>query len=84
MDQPIEESTTGTVIEVEKSYKRDQTIAKLRRLVEALESHKPFTIQIGGQRVKVPSDAEIVFEFEASDDENELEIEIKWTPPASR
>jgi amphi-Trp domain-containing protein len=71
MDQPIE---------VEKGYGREETIAKMRRLVEALEKGETFQIQVAGQRINVPPTADIVFEFEASPEEYEFEIEIKWNP----
>lgn len=64
--------------EVEKGYSNKATAEKLRRLAEALEQGKAFEIQVDNQRVYVPADAEISFEFEQSDDGKELEIEIKW------
>jgi amphi-Trp domain-containing protein len=76
----VDNGAVDQPIEVEKSYGREETIAKLQRLVDSLEQGKPFQIQIGGQRIVVPPDAEIIFEFEASDEESELEIEIKWKP----
>ena len=65
--------------EIEKGYEKQETAAKLRRLAEALEQGKAFEIQVSGQRIYVPASAEIVFEFEGGEDENELEIEIKWS-----
>ena len=64
--------------EVEKGYSNKATAEKLRRLAESLEQGKAFEIQVDNQRVYVPADAEISFEFEQSDDGKELEIEIKW------
>ncbi len=72
MSEKIEE------IEVEKSYSNRETVAKLRRLVESLEQGKAFEIQVGGERIYVPADAKIEFEFEQDGGEKELEIEIKW------
>ena len=72
MSEKIEE------IEVEKSYSNRETVAKLRRLVESLEQGKAFDIQVGGERIYVPADAKIEFEFEQDGGEKELEIEIKW------
>lgn len=65
-------------IEVEKGYSNKQTAEKLRRLAESLEQGKAFEIQVDGQRIYVPADAEIDFEYEHEGDEKELEIEIKW------
>jgi amphi-Trp domain-containing protein len=64
--------------EVEKGYSNKQTAEKLRRLAESIEQGKAFEIQVGGQRIHVPADAEIDFEYERIDDVHELEVEIKW------
>lgn len=72
MSEKIEE------IEVEKGYSNKQTAEKLRRLAESIEQGKAFEIQVGGQRIYVPADAQIEFEYEREDDIHELEIEIKW------
>ena len=40
--------------DVERSYSTADTVAKLRRLSDALEQEKPFRIQIAGERIKVP------------------------------
>ena len=65
-------------IEVEKGYSNKQTAEKLRRLAEALEQGKAFEIQVKGQRIYVPADAEIDFEYERTENVHELEVEIKW------
>jgi amphi-Trp domain-containing protein len=65
-------------IEIEKGYSKSQTVAKLRRLADALEQGKPFEIQLDGKKITVPVDAEIDFEYEEDGDEKELEIEISW------
>ena len=65
-------------IEVEKGYSNKQTAEKLRRLAEALEQGKEFEIQVKGQRIYVPADAEIDFEYERTENVHELEVEIKW------
>ena len=65
-------------IEVEKGYSNKQTAEKLRRLAEALEQGKAFEIQVDNQRIYVPADAEIDFEYERTENIHELEIEIKW------
>lgn len=66
-------------IDVEKSYKNRAVADKLRRLADALEQGKTFTIQIAGNRISVPPTAEIEFEYEKNGDEQEIEIEISWT-----
>ena len=65
-------------IEVEKGYSNKQTAEKLRRLAEAIEQGKAFEIQVSGQRIYVPADATIDFEYETDDESHELEVEIKW------
>ncbi len=64
--------------EVEKSYATKETVAKLRRLADALENEKTFEIQVAGERIYVPPYAQVGFEYERDGDEEELEIEIKW------
>lgn len=66
-------------VEVEKGYSNKRTAEKLRRLAEAVEQGKAFEIQVKGQRIYVPADAEIDFEYERTENVHELEIEIKWT-----
>jgi amphi-Trp domain-containing protein len=68
----------GQEKDVEKSYSNREVIAKLRRLADALEAGKRFEIQIAGERISVPPDATIEFEYERAGDEEEIEIELKW------
>ncbi len=65
-------------IDTEKSYSVSQNVAKLRRLADALEQGKPFEIQIENNKIIVPPNAEIEFEYEKNDDGEEIEIEISW------
>ena len=64
--------------DVEKSYSTKEVVAKLRRLADALEEEKTFEIQIGGERVYVPPYATVEFEYERTEDGEEVEIELKW------
>ncbi|HEX8130759.1 MAG TPA: amphi-Trp domain-containing protein, partial [Pyrinomonadaceae bacterium] len=64
--------------EAEKSYSTKEVVAKLRRLADALEEEKTFEIQIAGERIYVPPDATVEFEYERQGDEEEVEIELKW------
>lgn len=68
----------GQAVDVEKSYAAKETIAKLRRLADALEAEKTFEIQIDGERVYVPPYATIEFEYERAGDQEGIEIELKW------
>ncbi|HLL69804.1 MAG TPA: amphi-Trp domain-containing protein [Pyrinomonadaceae bacterium] len=65
--------------EAEKSYSNKEVVAKLRRLADALEQEKTFEIQIAGERIYVPPYATVEFEYERQGDEEEVEIELKWT-----
>ena len=65
-------------MEVEKGYSNKQTAEKLRRLAESIEQGKAFEIQVSGQRIYVPADATIDFEYERDEESHELEVEIKW------
>jgi len=65
-------------IDVERAYATSETVAKLRRLADALEAEKTFEIQIGGERIYVPPHAAIEFEYERGEDYQEIEIELKW------
>jgi amphi-Trp domain-containing protein len=65
--------------DVEKAYNRSDVVAKLRRLADALEQGKAFEIQIAGHRVYMPAHATAKFEYEREGDEEEIEIEVRWT-----
>ncbi len=64
--------------DVERSYSVPEFAAKLRRLADALETGKPFRIQIAGERFRVPDHAQISVEHERGDDEEEVEFQLKW------
>lgn len=64
--------------DIEKGYTNAEFAAKLRRLADSLESGEKFEIQIAGERVYVPVRAEYTVEHERSDDEEEIEFQIKW------
>ncbi|MDZ7852304.1 MAG: amphi-Trp domain-containing protein [Halomonas sp.] len=64
--------------DVEKGYTKADFVAKLRRLADAIENGDRFEIQIAGERIYVPVRAEFTIEHERSDDEEEIEFQIKW------
>lgn len=78
MSDEVESVVDEDEVDVEKAYSAKQVVGKLRRLADALESGKPFKIQIAGNAIEVPPDATIEFEYQRSGDEAEMEIEIKW------
>lgn len=64
--------------DVERNYSPPEFAAKLRRLADAVESGKPFRIQVAGERISVPRRAEISVEHERGDEEEEVEFQLKW------
>ena len=64
--------------DIETGYSMKQTSAKLRRLADALERGERFTIQVAGERIRVPADAVFNIEHEREGDEEELEFQFKW------
>ena len=65
--------------DVERVYSATEAAAKLRRLADALETGKPFRIQIAGERIHVPARAHFSLEHERGDDEEEIEFQMKWS-----
>ncbi|MDZ4762202.1 MAG: amphi-Trp domain-containing protein [Alphaproteobacteria bacterium] len=66
--------------DLEKAYSTTEFVAKLRRLADSLEGGKAFTIQIAGERIRVPARAIFNIEHERSGDDEEIEFQIKWKP----
>jgi len=66
--------------DVEKGYSKAEFVAKLRRLADALESGERFTIQIAGERIRVPAGATFNVEHERSAEDEEIEFQLKWKP----
>lgn len=64
--------------DIEKGYSKAEFVTKLRRLADAIEAGTRFDIQIAGERIYVPVRAEFNIEHERSDDEEEIEFQIKW------
>lgn len=65
-------------IDTEKVYSQADFIKKIRRFADALESGKIFTIQIAGEKIRVPKDALVNIEHERGEGEEEVEFQIKW------
>ena len=64
--------------DLEKTYPRAQFVAKLRRLADAIETNRAFTIQVGGERLRIAAGATFNIEHERSGGEHELEFQLKW------
>ncbi len=68
--------------DLEKVYTRKQFAAKLRRLADSIETGRAFTIQVAGERLKIPADAEFNVEHERSGGTQELEFQLRWKSAA--
>ncbi len=64
--------------DIEKTYPRKDFVAKLRRLADAIESGKAFTIQVAGERLRIPADARFNIEHEREGGTDELEFQLRW------
>ena len=62
-----------------KTYSRAEFVQKLRRLADAIEAEKAFTIQVAGERLYVPATAVFNVEHERSDGQQELEFQVNWS-----
>jgi amphi-Trp domain-containing protein len=65
--------------DLERAYSPRQFAAKLRRLADAVESNRPFTIQVAGEVLRIPAGATFNVEHErAADGREELEFQLRW------
>ena len=64
--------------DVERVYTHQAFVAKLRRLADAIEAGKRFEIQVAGERIQVPAEAVFSVEHERSDEDEEIEFQVKW------
>ena len=67
--------------DLERTYPRAQFVAKLRRFADAIEEGKAFTIQVAGERLRIPADAAFNIEHERAGGGSELEFQIRWDVP---
>jgi amphi-Trp domain-containing protein len=68
--------------DLEKTYSRAQFVQKLRRLADAIETGKPFNIQVAGERLRIPATADFNIEHEREGSSEELEFQLRWTRDA--
>ena len=61
-----------------RTYSRAQFVTKLRRLADAVETGKAFTIQVAGERLRIPAGAEFNIEHERTGGREELEFQLLW------
>ncbi|MFC1579998.1 amphi-Trp domain-containing protein [Thermodesulfobacteriota bacterium] len=64
--------------DIEKGYSIKQKVSKLRRLADCLENGKPFSIQVAGERIHIPSKAIFNIEHEREGSSEEVEFQFKW------
>jgi amphi-Trp domain-containing protein len=64
--------------DVEKDCPAARFAATLRRLADAIEQGKRFSIQIAGERVSVPAGAVFSIEHEREGSEEEIEFGVSW------
>lgn len=64
--------------DLERVYTRTQFVAKLRRLADALEKGRAFSIQVAGERLHIPASATFNIEHERSGGQEELEFQMRW------
>jgi amphi-Trp domain-containing protein len=67
-------------IKEKERLRREEAAARLHALADALARHNEVEFERGGKRFKVdvPDEVEFKLEIEVGDDENELEVELKW------
>lgn len=69
---------TSSDRDLTKAYTRTQFAAKLRRLADAIETGKAFSIQVAGERLRIPADATFNVEHEREGARQELEFQLIW------
>lgn len=65
--------------DITKAYSRKEFVAKLRRLADSIESNRAFTIQVAGERLRIPTNATFNIEHERFGDDEELEFQLIWS-----
>ena len=65
--------------DITRAYSRAQFVAKLRRLADAIEASRPFTIQVSGERLHIPADTRFNIEHERAGQNDELEFQVMWS-----
>ncbi len=64
--------------DLQRTYSRAQFVAKLRRLADSLEAEAPFTIQVAGERLRLPADVAFNIEHERAGGVDEVEFQLRW------
>ena len=64
--------------DIEKTYPRKEFVAKLRRLADAIEAGEAFSIQVAGERLRIPASARFNIEHEREGGVDEVEFQLRW------
>lgn len=64
--------------DITRTYSIAQIAAKLHRLADGLEAGGAFSIQIAGERIRVPKGAVVNIEHERDKSGEEIEFQITW------
>ncbi len=64
--------------DIEKNYSDREFVSKLRRLADAIESRRAFTIAVAGERLRIPAHADFNIEHEREGADEELEFQLRW------
>jgi len=64
--------------DLERVCSRREFVSRLRRLADALERGERLRIQIAGERVSIPPDAELDIEHEREPGAEEVEFQLRW------
>lgn len=64
--------------DIVRTYSRSRFVDKLRRLADAIEGEEAFTIQVAGERLRIPADATFNIEHERVGARHELEFQLLW------
>lgn len=65
--------------DLEATYSAKDFAAKLRRLADAVETGKAFTISVAGERLRIPAGTRFNIEHEREGADEELEFQLKWS-----
>jgi amphi-Trp domain-containing protein len=64
--------------DMERTCSLPEFVATLRRLADAIEGGKRFTVRVAGERVTVPARAGFSIAHEREGGDEELEFQVTW------
>ena len=78
INDALTSSKTRRAREAEKTSPHAAFVAKPRRLADALAAGRPFTLQVAGERLRIPAGARFNLEHEREGKTKDLEIPLQW------